>query len=175
MPFDQEHRARIGADRAVESVRDRLQFRSLIRRNLPRSGFEVDAVEVDARHALAHRGAVTDFVQRITPLNPLYRWRDHGVVDQIGRSVLGIDDIAIIRNTDHRGRQIDIESADPARAAITVVDDDDLAASWIPADPAQQQAVTTTHINDLRAVGSNHDGTGFAANLLGPDVARPVP
>ena len=44
--------------------------------------------------------------------------------------------------------------------------------SPIPANPAQQLAVAADHGDDLRAVGTNHDGAGVAADLLGLDVAR---
>ena len=44
----------------------------------------------------------------------------------------------------------------------------------IPPDPAQQLAVAADHGDDLRAVGTNHDGAGFAADLLGLDIARAV-
>ena len=44
----------------------------------------------------------------------------------------------------------------------------------VAADPAQQLAVAADHGDDLRAVGTDHDGAGFAADLLGPDVARAV-
>ena len=42
----------------------------------------------------------------------------------------------------------------------------------IAAYPAQQLAVAADHGDDLAAVGTNHDGAGFAADLLGLDVAR---
>ena len=104
MALDQEYRARVGRDRAVEPVGDRLQLRRLIGGDFPRSGFEVDAVEVDARHALAHRGAVADFVERIATFDPLHRRRDHGVVEQLRRRVVGLDDVAIPRNAKDRRR-----------------------------------------------------------------------
>jgi hypothetical protein len=58
--------------------------------------------------------------------------------------------------------------------AIGVVDDDDLAASAVPANPAQQLAVAAVDGDDLAAVGANHDGAGFVADPLGPDIARAV-
>src|ERR1700704_4815691 len=174
MTFDQEYRARIGRNRAIEAVRNALQLRRLIRRNFPRPGFEGDAVDVDARHALAHRAAVTDFVERITPFDPLHRRRHHGVVEQLRRRALGLDDIAIVRNPEHRRRQIDVEAANPARAAIAVVDNDDLAAPLIPANSAQQLTVAIVLGNDLRAIGTDRDGARVVADLLGPDVARAI-
>src|SRR5258706_291904 len=172
--LDQEHLARIARDRPVESVRDRLQLGRLIGWNLPRAGFEVDSVEIDARHQLTHRGAVADFVERITPRDPVHRRSQHGVVDQFRRRVLGFDNVAIVRNADYRRRQVDVETADRARIAIAIVDDDDLAASLVAANPAQQLAVAANDGDDLRAVGANHDGAGLAADLLGPNVARAV-
>src|SRR6266403_4331839 len=170
--LDQEHLARVARDRPIESVRDRLQLRRLIRWNLPRPGFEVDAVEVDARHQLPHRRAIADFVERITPRDPLHRRRLHGLVNEVGRGVLGFDDVAVVGNADHRRRQVDVKAADRARIAIAVVDDDDFAAAVVAANPPQQLAVATGHRDDLAAIGANHDGAGFAADLLGPDVAR---
>src|SRR5882672_6784256 len=174
MTFDQEYRARIGGNRTIEPVRNALKLRRLIGRNFPRSGFEGDAVDVDARHALAHRAAVTDFVERITPLDPLDWRRHHGVVDQFRRRALGLDDIAIVRNPEHRRRQIDVEAANSARAAIAVVDNDDLAAPFIPANSAQQLTVAIVLGNDLRTIGTDHDGARVVADLLGPDVARAI-
>src|SRR5258705_8086220 len=172
--LDQEHHARVGLYRAVQAICDGLQLRRLIGRNLPRSGFEVDAVEVDAWHALAHACAVTDFVERIAPFDPLHRRRDHGFVDQFGRRGLGLDDIAIARNQEDRRRQIDIETADRARIAVAVVDDDDLAAALVATDSAQQLAVAAGDRDDLRAVGTDHDGAVFATDGLGLDVARTI-
>src|SRR6202012_1853141 len=103
---------------------------------------------------------------------PFHRWRLHGVVNQVGRRVRGIDDIAIVGNADHRRRQVDIEAADRTRIAIAVVDDDDLAALPIAPDPAQQLTVGADDGDDLAAVGTEHDGAGLAADLLGLDVAR---
>src|SRR5450631_1412829 len=174
MAFDQEHLARIALDRPVEAIGDTLQLRRLVGRNFPRPEFEVDAVEIDARHQLPYRRAVADFVERITPLDPVYRGRFHGVVDQIRRRILRLHDVAIIGNADHRRRQIDIEAADSVGIAIAVVDDDDLAAALVPANPAQQLAVAADHRDDLAAVGTNHDGAGLAADLLGADIARTV-
>src|SRR6202043_1142426 len=82
------------------------------------------------------------------------------------------DDIAVEWNTDNRRRQVDIEAADRAGIAIAVVDDDDLAALPVPPDPAQQLAVAADHGDDLRAIGTDHDGTGFTADHLGLDVTR---
>ena len=64
----------------------------------------------------------------------------------------------------------------PTRAwiAVAVVDDDDLAAALVAADTAQQLAVAADHGDDLRAVGPDHDGAGFAADDLGLDVTRTV-
>src|SRR6266849_2115664 len=172
MALDQEHLARVALDRPIEAVCDRLQTCRLIGRNLPRSGCEVDGVEIDARHQLPHRRAVADFVERITPLDPVNRWRLHRLVNQVRRRVLGVDDVAVVGNADDRRRQVDIKSADRAGIAIAVVDDDDLTASLVTANPAQQLAVAADHGDDLAAVGTDHDGPGFAADLLGLDVAR---
>ena len=118
--------------------------------------------------------AVADFVERIAPVDPVHRRRHHGVVDQFRRRVLGLDDVAVVGNADHRRRQVDIEAADRARIAVAVVDDDDLAAPLVAADPAQQLAVAADHGDDLRAVGPDHHGAGFAADLLCLDVTRAV-
>src|SRR6201999_3944108 len=140
--------------------------------DIPRSGLEVDRVEIDARHQRPHRRAIADFVERKAPVDPFHRWRLHGVVNQVGRRVLGIDDIAIVGNADHRRRQVDIEAADRTRIAIADVDDDDLAALLIPPDPAHQLAVGTDDVDDLAAAGTEHDGAVLAADPLGLDVAR---
>src|SRR5437016_10885252 len=174
MALDQEHLARVALDRAVEAIGDHLQLRRLIGRNLPRSGFEVDGVEIDARHQLPYRRAVADLVERVAPLDPVHRWGLHGLVDHIRRRNVGFDDVAVERNADDRRRQVDIEAADRARIPIAVVDDDDLAALAVPPDPAQQLAVTADHGDDLRAVGTDHDGAGFTADLLRLDVTRTV-
>src|SRR5438477_8374785 len=172
MALDQEHLARVALDRAVEAIGDHLQLRRLIGRNLPRSGFEVDGVEIDARHQLPHRRAVTDLVERVAAVDPVYRRCQQGVVDQFRRRYVGLDDVAIVGNADDRRRQVDIEAADRARIAIAIVDDDDLAAFAVASEPPQQLAVAADNGDDLRAVGTNHDRAGFAAHLLGLDVAR---
>src|SRR5438270_12495112 len=172
MALDQEHLARVALDRAVEAIGDHLQLRRLIGRNLPRSGFEVDAVEIDARHQLPHRRTVTDLVERVAAVDPVYRRCQHGVVDQFRRRNIGLDDVTVERNADHRRRQVDIEATHRARIAIAIVDDDDLAALAVPPDPAQQLAVAADNGDDLRAVWTDHDRAGFATHLLGLDVAR---
>src|SRR5229473_2169669 len=106
--------------------------------------------------------------------DPVHRWGLHGLVDHIRRRNVGFDDVAVERNADDRRRQVDIEAADRARIAIAVVDDDDLAALAVPPDPAQQLTVAADHGDDLRAVGTNHDGTGLCADHLGLDVARTI-
>src|SRR5205085_2815478 len=63
---------------------------------------------------------------------------------------------------------------DRARIAIAVVDDDDLAAADVAADAAEQPPVGADHGNDLRAVGTDHDGAGFAADRLAADVAGAI-
>src|ERR1700722_8050725 len=101
MALDYEYHARIAWNCAVETVRDHLQPRRLVWRNFPRSGFEVDGVEIDARHQHSHRRAVADFVERKAPLDPVYRWRHHGVVDQVGWRYIGFDDVAVGGYPDH--------------------------------------------------------------------------
>src|SRR5947209_19708216 len=172
MTLDQEHLPRIARDRPIETVGDHLQLGRLIGWNLPRSGLEVDAVEIDARHQLSHRRAIADLVERIAPFDPVDRRRQHGLINEFRRRIVGFDNVSIVRDADQRRRQVDIETADRAWIAVGIIDDDDLAALLIPTNPAQQLAVAANDVNDLRAVGANHDGTGFAADLLGLDIAR---
>ena len=181
MAFDQENRLRIARDGLVEAVGNRLQFRGLIGRNIPRSGFEGDAVEIDAPHALAHCRAVADFIERIAAVDPFHRGRDQRVVDQFGRSVVGFDDVAVARDCDHRRRQCDEEAADRAgrdrstsAAARAVVDQDNLAATLIAADTAKHPAVAIVQGDDLRAIRPHNDGAGVVAGPFLTDVTRAV-
>src|SRR6185312_7808061 len=73
-----------------------------------------------------------------------------------------------------RRRQVDEEAADRARIAIAVVDDDDLAASAVTSDPPQQVPVRPHHGDDLRSVGTDHDGAVLAVNDFGADIAGTV-
>src|ERR1700730_7692085 len=59
--------------------------------------------------------------------------------------------------------------------ALAVVDDVELTALAIPPDPAQHLAVAADHGDDLGAIRTYHDGAGFVAELLSPDIARAVP
>src|SRR3954453_20030771 len=175
MTLDQEHFARIALDGPVQAVSDHLQLGRLIGRNFPRSGFEVDAVDVDAWHQHPHRRTVTDFIERIATLDPVHRRGLHRFVDQVRRSLRGIDDVATVGNADHGRRQVDIEAAEAARIAIGVVDNDDLAPVAIPPDPAHQLAIAADDVDDLAAVGTDHDGARIRADLLGLNIARAVP
>src|SRR5262249_53004805 len=111
-------------------------------------------------------------VERIAPLDPINRRCLHRLIDQVGRRVGGIHDVAVIGDADHRWRQVDIE---PDRGTlVAVVDEDELAASRVAPDPAQQPAIGRNNGDDFRAVGTDHDGAGLAALLQHPDVTRPV-
>ncbi len=146
--FDQEHLARVALDRLVETLRYSGKLLRLIRRDLKRPVSNVMRVEVDARHAVAHRGAVADFVERIAAIDALDRRRDQRVVDQLRLRVLRLDDVTLARDTHHRRRQVDKEAADtetdadsdarPRPRTERVVDDDDLAAARIAADAANR-------------------------------------
>src|SRR5579871_5541954 len=174
MTLDQEHFARVAPDRPVEAVGDHLQPRRLVWRNIPGPGDEVDGVEVDARHHQPYRRAVADFIEREAPVDPVHRWSFQRVVDHLGRGDGRFDDVTVVRNPDHRRRQFDIEAADRGSIAEAVIDDDDLAAVAIAANPAQQMSVRAGDGDDLRAIGPEHDGAVFAADLLGADIARAV-
>ncbi|MGY3370532.1 hypothetical protein ACVWZL_007657 [Bradyrhizobium sp. GM2.4] len=174
MTFDQEHHARVGLDRTVETVRDRLQLRRLVRWDGPRSGLEVDRVEVDARHLHANIRAVADLVERVATVDPLHRRRHHRLVDHVRRGLLGVDDIAIVGHVDDGRRRVDIETADRLRIAVAVVDDDELAPGRVPADSPQQPTVLTYNGNDLAAVGTDHHGAGIGADSFGADVAGAI-
>src|SRR6185312_15294142 len=81
---------------------------------------------------------------------------------------------AIIGNVHDRRRHVDIEAADRPRIAVAVVDDDDLAPAGVPADSSQQHTVSTDYGDHLAAVGTDHDGAGFAADSVGADVASAI-
>src|SRR6185437_11483396 len=102
------------------------------------------------------------------------RARLHSVVDQVRRRVRRVDNVVIVGDADDRRRQIDIEAADRAGIAIGIVDDDDLAAVAIPADPAHQLTIGTHYRDDLATVRAHHDGAIVAADALGPDIARAI-
>ena len=137
-------------------------------------GLEDDRVDVDARHLHANIGAVADLVERVTPIDPLYRRCLHGLVDHVRRRFLGVDDVAIVGNVHDRRRRVDIEAADRPRIAVAVVDDDDLAPAGVPADSPQQPTVRTDHGDDLAAIGTDHDRAGLAADGVGADVAGAI-
>src|SRR5512144_283002 len=74
------------------------------------------------------------------------------LVDVIGARISGVNDVALARNADHRRRQIDEIAADPRRAAITVVDDDNFASIRRAPVAAQQAAALVSLSIKARAV-----------------------
>ncbi len=140
----------------------------LIGRELPRSGVELD-VEVDVGHVVPEQLAVAHLVERVGLGDGVDRRRDEDIVDAGFVGAIGIDDIAVARNSDHRRRHVDEHLR--LRAGEAVVDDHDLAAVAVPPHAPQQMALVIVDVDDLHAVRTQHDGVGLVAAPLDMHIA----
>src|ERR1035437_2252014 len=108
---------------------------------------------------------------RIAPLDALHRGGDYRLIDQLGRRVFCLDDVAVGRNEQYRRRQVHVEAADRTGPPEAVVDNDGLAAALIAADTAQQPSVAIVDRDDLRAIGTDHHGAHVVARADHADIA----
>src|ERR1035437_4341235 len=108
---------------------------------------------------------------RIAPLDALHRGGDYRLIDQLGRRVFCLDDVAVGRNEQYRRRQVHVEAANRPRALEAVVDNDDLAAALIAADTAQQPSVAIIDRDDLRVIRTHHHGAHVVARADHADIA----
>src|SRR5262249_6259727 len=92
-------------------------------------------------------------------------------VDELGRSPIGIDDVALLRDRDHGRRQGKEEAA--ACKTRPVINQDDLAAVLAAPQAPDQPAVGVGHINDVITAGAAEHGVDFAAAPL--DARAGVP
>src|SRR6187551_1127857 len=149
--FDQKHLARVAIDRTVQAVRDHLQARDLIGRELPGTAVEVD-VEIDSRHPFAQRVAVTYLVDRIAIL---YRddWRRGERGEYLCRAGAVRVHVVAVAIADAHRRQVDeyIHVRTPP-AERTVVDDHHLVAGVVTPHAADQAAMLIRGVDDTHAV-----------------------
>jgi hypothetical protein len=89
---DHEHRRWVLSNHPHHRFGQRLQLRNLIGRDLPRSGCEVDGVDLHATHAGAQFDIVADFVEGIGALERHQGWRCESLVQQRRRGAIDIDD-----------------------------------------------------------------------------------
>ena len=144
-------------------------------RHGPRSGVEVDRVDVDRADVVAHVRAVADLVQRVAVWRRDQRRRGQGLVEQPLVGVAVVDHVAVTWDAQRRRRQQDdILGIGADGAAVTVVDHHDLATVRIAAHAAQHPARRIGVGHDADAAGAVDDVDEVVAAALAPHVVAEV-